>query len=416
VTRVRQSLYDYCKALGDDTLLREWDAENNGEETPESITYGSRRKVRWRCEKGHEWQAAVYSRTGGSRCPYCTGKRVESGKSDLASQYPEIAAQWHPTKNAGLPAPEEISPWSHRKVVWLCEKGHEWSAEVKARTQGSGCPVCSNRGTVSGCNDLGTTHPELASQWDEEKNGQLRPGDVVAGSHRRVFWKCERGHSWLAAVSSRVRGSGCPYCAGKRTVPGENDLAAAFPELAAQWDSEKNGKLRPEQVSPGSNRKVYWRCEKGHVYQAEISARTAHGSGCPYCSGRRVLAGFNDLATAEPRLARQWHPTLNGTLSPAEVTRCSSKKVWWQCASGHAWQAAVYSRSTGRKCGCPYCAGRYFFLKEKVSKRTSTRLQASGNPGFAHGNYTASLIGRTVSCAVAGKAVKPLLGPKGKYG
>ena len=150
----------------------------------------------------------------------------------------------------------------------------------------------------------------------------------------------------------------CPVCAGKSIVPGENDLQTLFPEIAAQWYAEKNGMLTPEQVSPYSNRKVWWRCDLGHPYQAMIGARTMHGSGCPYCANRKVLPGFNDLATVEPKIAAQWHPTLNGALTPEMVTAGSHRKVWWQCPNGHIWKAVIYSRAGPQKCGCPICAGR----------------------------------------------------------
>ena len=82
------------------------------------------------------------------------------------------------------------------------------------------------------------------------------------------------------------------------------------------------------------------------------------GSGCPYCGGRRVLAGFNDLATQAPEVAAQWHPTLNGNLTPSMVTAGSHRKAWWLCPLGHVWKAAVYSRTGKQKCGCPVCAGK----------------------------------------------------------
>lgn len=356
--RMRRTLYDYCMEQGDEKLLREWDSVKNGDLRPETISYGSRTKVHWRCDKGHEWQAAVYSRTSGSGCPYCAGRVVKSGSNDLQTLFPEVAREWHPTKNAGLPGPDELSPKSHQRAYWLCEKGHEWSATVKSRTEGSGCPVCANREIVRGYNDLATTHPALAKEWDAEKNAGLSPRDVAAGSNRRVFWKCANGHSWRALVSSRAcGGSGCPYCAGKQVLTGQNDLASAFPAIAAEWDWNKNNGLRPETLAPQSNRKVWWLCPEGHSYQADISARTSRGSGCPYCAGRKVLAGFNDLATKDPKLAKQWHPTLNGALTPEMVTRGSSKKVWWLCPLEHTWQAVISSRATGKKCGCPYCNG-----------------------------------------------------------
>ena len=140
-------------------------------------------------------------------------------------------------------------------------------------------------------------------------------------------------------------------------VAGENDLSSRFPAVAAQWHPTRNEGLSPQQFTPYSNRKVWWRCERGHDYQATISARTRGGSDCPYCSGKKVLAGFNDLLTLEPAVAGQWHPTLNGTVTPEMVTAGSHRKVWWVCRQGHVWKAAVYSRTSTQKCGCPICAG-----------------------------------------------------------
>ena len=147
-------------------------------------------------------------------------------------------------------------------------------------------------------------------------------------------------------------------CAGKVVIPGENDLAALYPEIAAQWDGEKNGRLTAKEVSPYSNRKAWWRCREGHSWQAAIAARTKRKTGCPYCTGRKVLAGYNDLATAEPFVAMQWHPTLNAPLTPEQVSAGSRRQVWWQCSLGHVWKARVHSRTGKQRSGCPVCAGR----------------------------------------------------------
>lgn len=356
---MRTTLYDYCSEHDRPDLLQQWHPDKNEPLTPQTITYGSKQKVWWRCEKEHEWQAAVYTRTGaGSGCPYCAGKRASPGDTDLASQRPDLAAQWHPAKNGGLD-PADIPLGSRYKAWWVCEKGHEWRAMVKTRAiNGTGCPVCANRRLNPGENDLAATHPGLAAQWHPTRNGSLKPNDVVAGTRRKVWWVCDKGHEWQAAVISRVSGTGCPVCAGKVVVPGENDLASGFPVVAAQWHPARNGTLSPDSVSPYSNRKVWWCCELGHEYQAAVSARTMNGSGCPYCAGRKVLPGFNDLATLEPLVAAQWHPTLNGALTPEMVTVGVHRKVWWQCPDGHVWKAMVYSRAGPQKCGCPVCAGR----------------------------------------------------------
>ena len=293
----------------------------------------------------------MYSRTGpGTRCPYCAGKLPIPGENDLATRFPEVAAQWHPTKNAPL-TPEQVLPGSHRRVWWQCEKGHEWQAIVKSRTVGCGCPVCTNRQIAQGENDLAAIYPELAAQWHPTRNGKLTPQEVSTGTPRKVWWRCEKGHEWQASVLSRTHGTGCPVCAGKVILPGRNDLASLFPEIAAQWHPTRNGALTPERVSPYSNRKVWWRCGLGHEYQATVGARAKADSGCPYCGGRRVLAGFNDLATLAPEVAVQWHPTLNGNLTSSMVTVGSHRKAWWLCPEGHVWKAAVYSRTGVRLSG-----------------------------------------------------------------
>ena len=116
---------------------------------------------------------------------------------------------------------------------------------------------------------------ELASQWVEDLNLPLRPDMVMPGSHRMVWWRCGEGHVWRAAVKSRTSGCGCPVCANRAIEPGENDLAATHPELAAQWDAERNGALTPQDVVAGSHKRVWWRCERGHEWQAAVYSRTA---------------------------------------------------------------------------------------------------------------------------------------------
>ena len=222
------------------------------------------------------------------------------------------------------------------------------------------------------CGRTGRT--ELLLQWDAGKNLPLTPEAVSSGSGRKVWWRCGRGHDWQAAVFARRAGGGCPVCAGKVIVPGENDLKRLFPAVAAQWHPTKNGTAGPETVSPGSNRKVWWLCPLGHAYQAAVAARTARGSGCPYCAGRKVLPGFNDLSAAAPLVAAQWHPTLNGELTPEMVTAGSRRKVWWQCPQGHVWKAAVCARAGGRKTGCPVCAGG-------AKRRAGSRAGAENMPG-----------------------------------
>lgn len=127
-------------------------------------------------------------------------------------------------------------------------------------------------------------------------------------------------------------------------------------ELLGQWD-ERNAPLTPKTVSYGSKKKLWWHCREGHSWQAAVYNRSA-GAGCPYCAGKAVESGGNDLASVYPELAKQCDAVKNAPLTPADVTPHTHRKVWWKCPAGHRWKAAVYSRAGAQENGCPVCAGR----------------------------------------------------------
>lgn len=218
---------------------------------------------------------------------------------------------------------------------------------------------------------------ELLEQWDPA-NLPATPQNVTYGTRDEYWWRCEKGHRWQAPVKSRTSGRGCPYCTTRRLQPGVNDFASAFPALAAQWHPTKNNGLRPEQVAANSNRSVWWQCDQGHTWRAPVGRRVQFATGCPYCTGRKVLPGFNDLASLEPQVAAQWDTERNGSLRPDQVTVGSGKRVWWRCEEGHVWKAKVYSRTGKMHTGCPVCAGvaktnfthRYHVLVGEQSEAT----------------------------------------------
>lgn len=346
-------LVDYF--VRNENLRRQWAGDLN-EKTPSQLTSHSKEKIWWRCEKGHEWQATPDSRINSGRsCPYCSNQRVIPGENDLATVAPEMARLWHPTLNGEL-KPSDITPGSSKKIWWQCDSGHEWKATAYSIKAGTSCPYCSGRKPIVGETDLATTHPRVADMWSARN--KLAPTQVTAGSHRKIWWVCEKGHEWEAPVDSvTLMGCGCPYCAGKRAIPGETDLATVRPDILTEWDYEKNT-VSPKELLPSSHDKVWWKCELGHSWQAMVFSRTREkNAGCPYCTGRKVLSGFNDLATLKPKLADEWYQPLNGGLKPTDVTLGSNKKVWWQCADGHVWQAFIYARAKKNGTGCPVCAG-----------------------------------------------------------
>ena len=130
-----------------------------------------------------------------------------------------------------------------------------------------------------------------------------------------------------------------------------NSLAEAHPELVSEW-SEKNLPLTPDDITFGSNKKVWWKGTCGHEWQTSVKARSS-GEKCPICSGARVIEGINDLSTLKPELASEWSE--KNEIKPTEVSIGSHKKVIWKCKLGHEWIATVKSR-TINKTGCPYCS------------------------------------------------------------
>ncbi len=314
---------------------------------PNEYIAGGHTKRQWKCPNGHSYLASISNRVRNhSGCPYCSGLRALSGFNDLATTHPSLAKQafgWDPTV---------VRAGSHRKLTWLCELGHQYSASPEDRTKynDGGCRYCSRSLVLPGFNDLATTHPELIREvykWD--------PTIVLAGSNKKMKWQCPQGHIFEASPSARTNtkkgpsraahGTRCPICTGKKVLAGFNDLKTTHSLLASEaygWD--------PATVSAGSNKSLNWQCKFGHIWKSSVNNRAKQELGCPICSGQKVLPGFNDLATTHPELAEQavdWDAKL--------FNRGSGKKMKWQCSEGHLWKAVISNRALQGK-GCPTCA------------------------------------------------------------
>jgi hypothetical protein len=474
------------------TLSKQWHPTKNTDLKPKDVAPKSNKNVWWLCSKGHEWEATIDSRSRGQGCPYCAGKKICIDNC-LETINPELAKEWHPTKN-GKFTPKDVTANSNKKVWWICSRNHQWKTSIYHRNKGSRCPYCSgNKVCIDNC--LKTNNPELAKEWHPTKNGNLTPEDLTPKSNKKVWWICKRNHAWEATVKNRSNGSSCPFCNSatseleiriytemkyifknvkhrkknfglecdvyvpklnlgfeidglywhkdkflkdiekseifeknnikllrirekglKKTssndifystgdsplfiitkvlkkilklpnvedpaknlikkylglgqlqnesefnrliymlpspLPG-NSLGDKNKVLSKEWHNIKNKPLTPYDVYPNSFKKVWWVCEKGqHEWRSRISDRFSKDVGCPYCAGKRVDTD-NCLQTINPKLAKEWHPTKNGELTPKNVTANSNKKVWWICSRNHEWEATVDKRNIGR--GCPYCA------------------------------------------------------------
>jgi len=314
----------------------------------------SNKKLWWLCEKGHEWEASVVNRNKGCGCPYCSNRKVCSDNSLLA-RFPHIAAEWHPSKNTTIP--DNILPGTNVKYWWRCSKNseHVWETSPNVRCiKGGSCPHCRGNTTFGG-NTLAEKHPDIAAEWHPTRNGMLLPTEICPNSDRKVWWKCANNHEYESQCSNRTRGTCCPYCTSRKSCD-DNNLKVLYPAIAAEWHPTKND-TKPEDYTAFSGKKVWWRCNINahHEWSCTIVNRTDKKTNCPMCSGR-VVHSTNSLQTLYPNIAAEWHPTKNGLLTAADVTKGkSSIYIWWQCKKNttHEWKSTVSNRTNGS--GCPYC-------------------------------------------------------------
>jgi hypothetical protein len=341
------------------SLVEKWHPTKNENLAPEAVVGAGNKKHWWQCDKGHEWHASVnyLIRDDGSYrdCPFCKSQ-------SFFKTHPELAKQWHPTKNIGLD-PQKIVAGSPTYAWWKCANGpdHEWRQKLVQRTrEGSGCPFCDGK-KVSNTNTLAARRPDLAAEWHPTKNGDLKPDQVFGGGKKKYWWKCDKGidHEWEASIQKRAAGQGCSICRGLKVVR-SNCLATTHPELVAQWHPTKNGSLTPSDIIVGSQEPVWWLCPSNpsHEWQTSCKNRARNRNdftnSCPFCLNHKVCDS-NSLAATDPELIKEWHPTKNTHLTPNDVTAGSGKLVWWRCIQNpdHEWEAKPVSRKWGT--GCPWC-------------------------------------------------------------
>lgn len=343
---------DLCTLRPD--LVEEWDNEAN-ENGPEQYSVSSSYKAIWKCKTcGQLWPAIISSRTRGTGCPFCAGKQPIPGCTDLATLRPDLIEEWN--YEANEKGPESYTVGSNQKVIWKCKSYEKsWTDTINHRTHGRGCPFCAGKRPIPGLTDLATSRPDLVEEWDRDNNAN-GPEQYTVSSRYEAIWKCKTcRQSWHATIAQRTHGCGCPFCAGKRPIPGQTDLATLQPDLVEEWDFEANEK-GPENYTVGSGQKVVWKCKScGQSWLSTIRDRK-NGCGCPFCAKRRPIPGKTDLATLRPNLVEEWNYDENEK-GPESYTVSSNQKVAWKCKKcKQSWSAIINSRSKGS--GCPYCAGK----------------------------------------------------------
>lgn len=409
------SLYDWCITNNREDLLKEWDYKDNITKTPNSITFGSNAIVSWICPLGHKYLTSVHGRRFGRGCPYCSSRKLLKGFNDLEFKYPNIACEWNTTKNGSL-TPDKVFPFSNQKVWWECAYGHEWKATINSRHE-SRCPHCYKDLRVSVREklvyynikkhfpdtlenfkissdhrinvDIYIPSLKLVIEYDGvqyHKNAErdnkryqiiLQTGNdlIRVREHdlpililgESIILKSiklsdvSKGINELLLMISRKYNINLPSTKidADKDLPEvyklidfstvENSLQSVYPKLAIEFHPLLNGTLTPDRITAHSGLKVYWKCPLGHDYQSTVNNRSI-GKGCPYCAGKKVLIGFNDLQTLRPILALQWDTEKN-ILTPQQVTIGTHMSVYWKCRHGKSWKARICKRKTD-ECRC----------------------------------------------------------------
>lgn len=338
----------------DPILAAQWDYINN-DKLPSEVTYCSSKKVWWICDFGHSWQATITNRHQGRGCPECDKRNKTSFPQEaifyyISREYPDSINRYKeifssgmeldifiPCLNIGI---EYDGPYHAREGSYdreirkykICKENHitllrvKNSASVRDRetcdylinseynnqnyeaidsimaeisliiplknsfnTEEDSQIIKSRFLSELSSSSFPEKYPDVASEWNYEKNIGLNPRMFSPGSGEIVWWKCEKGHEWPAAIYSRIGGgNNCPFCSNQAVLADYNSLSHLYPDIAAEWSIEGNAPLLPTQITAHSGQKYLWKCPKGHPdYLATVSSRT-RGRGCPECKNEKI--------------------------------------------------------------------------------------------------------------------------------
>ncbi len=242
-----------------------------------------------------------------------------------------------------------------RRVGTICAAGHAFDAPVSTDNdlrfgRAPSCPGCNLRLVIPGYNDLATTHPDVAADFDRTRNNGVTAADIIATSDKYYFWTCATGHSYTATASARSHGDdGCPVCLGRVIQIGVNDLAATHPHIAAEWHPGWTSHLSPTTVTATNTAYATWLCAEGHVYEMRINERVGRKT-CPTCARAATRGQAFSLTATHPELAAEWHPFYNGIVRAEEFTHESAETVTWLCPKGHHYRQRIEQRAAGYQC------------------------------------------------------------------
>ncbi len=332
-------------------VMDEYDSSNTID--PYNVTEKSTNIVKWICRNNpeHKWNATFQSRArGGGGCNIC---REYNYNKKFAAEHPEFQIYYDTEKNE-RPF-KSYSNMSNEYAWWKCDKGHtfQWVILNFSRLGRFECPICTSKMFVAGENDLESQYPDLATEFDVEKNGITPDKVAFSYTNEEIWWQCPEGHEFQRSVWYRVNQvRECPICSRSIVVKGINDFQTAFPNVITIWDYEKNGR-GPDAISDISNRKFSFKCKQDHHYETQLGTAVANNFECMVCSGKIIQEGINSLVDTDLDLAQEFSP--NEERKPSEFTKNNAYSIKWQCPTcGGDYNYPINEREVGDD-SCPYC-------------------------------------------------------------
>ena len=344
-----------------------WDYEKN-DKTPDVIPLSSRDTFYFKCSFGHEYPNEIRAVLNNScECLVCTNKKVVAGYNDFKSRYPELAEKLSPELQK---VADRIFGAESKYLKWICSIcGGEYSDAVGNMLKGiNNCPYCAGKKAMSGFNDIKTLHPELVERLSSELRNIAE--DIVAKDEKVLSWECPncRG-DYYDMIGNLAKGiDNCPYCNNKKVLEGFNDLASIHPELMEKLTSQ----LRQvaNKIICKDEKYLTWICPTCHGEYSDSIGNILNGiDNCPYCNNKKVLSGFNDLATRNPDLVDEAYLVGNYMIGTdlSKSKNDSNKLAYWICQDcKHIYPMKIADRVLKDERGhnpCPRCN---YISKKKI--------------------------------------------------
>lgn len=342
-------------------IANEWVYELN-DTTPDSIFPENMTYRRWECgDCGQIFSATTKGRTEGTEsCPYCAELKATPGVNSFAALYPQLLNTFSKDNPFN---PDLVFPSFKKRTIWEChEYGLQWAAPLNDVVEGRReCPYCSGEKAVPGKTSLKALYPELAKEYYD--GNPISSDHVLPSYGEYVFWKCqEYGELYRARVREKVDGSAtCPYCSGRKAVPGVNSLEALYPEIAMELHKEV---YNADNILPTLTSRLEWKCQTyGLPYMATVKGLVDETESCPYCAERQAVPGVNSLKALYPDLIKEEWKFISNILlaNPDEILPTNSQQFFWQCSKcGSTYKASPKSRVQNLQRNiesCPTCKG-----------------------------------------------------------